>query len=80
MSKAIGAIVEVKHIEDTLDDVETTYISFGEYDEETNADSYGVDDNNIYFYCDDEEELKKLMLSWSAEDFVVLSYELVYED
>lgn len=33
----------------------TAYISFGEWDEETNLDSFGVDDDYIFYYFDRQE-------------------------
>lgn len=61
----------------TPDDAEYWYISFGEYDEETGCDSFGIGDYSIAYYADDEEDLKKMMSQESWHDFYVLSYELV---
>ena len=52
------------------------YISFGSYLEQDNEDSFGIDDDDIFYYAADEEELKALMTPGSANDFIVLSYEL----
>ena len=34
------------------------YISFGEYNEQTDCDNYGIDDEAILFYCPESEFLK----------------------
>lgn len=64
---------------DTNEEGDSYYFSFGEYNEdnEPDHDSHGVPDENIFFYCEDEHELKSYMTK-GAEDFVVLGYELVY--
>ena len=57
------------------------YFSFGEYndDNEPECDSFGVPDDRIFFYCEDERELKAFMTA-GVEDFIVISYELKYDD
>lgn len=56
------------------------YISFGEFDAERNTDSYGVNDDTIIYYVNDESELRSFMKQTSnPDDFWVLDYELVYE-
>lgn len=73
--QAIGAWAEIEYLPEG--DTTSAYFSFGQYDEENDADTYGVQDNKIFYYCDgDEYEMQQLM---SAEsDFRVLSYELEY--
>lgn len=44
------------------------YFSFGEYDEVTESDSFGVDDGNIFWYCSEEE----LIAIGEGNDFQVL--------
>ena len=60
---------------------EGMYFSFGEYNEdnEPECDSFGVPDDRIVYYCEDERELKAFMTA-GVEDFVVTSYELEYDD
>jgi hypothetical protein len=57
------------------------YFSFGEYDEEIDEDndSFGMPDSEIFFYCDGEHALKSYMTK-GMEDFVVISYDLAYND
>ena len=77
-NKAVGANVLVRYLDKNVEGKEfETYISFGEYDEENNTDSFGMDDNLIFFYCKAEEDILSLMTA-GAEDFIVLGYELVY--
>lgn len=60
----------------------SAYISFGEYNEETYCDSFGVPDDKIFFYAEGEDGLKSLMLMdvCHPDDFTVLSYELEYQN
>lgn len=60
------------------EDYEYWYISFGEYDDETGCDSFGIADYHIAYYADDEEDLKKMMSQESWHDFYVLHYELMF--
>ena len=63
------------------DDVECeVYVSFGEYDEKKNCDSFGVNDDKIFFYCKDEEELKTLAKPNNGNDWFFTSYDLVEND
>jgi hypothetical protein len=52
------------------------YFSFGNYDEEKEADSFGVADCKIFYYCDDGENEMKRMQN-NGFDFKVVNYELV---
>lgn len=72
---AIGANVRYKWLDDGAEG--KSYISFGEYNEETNMDSYGVNDDYILFYCSGENALKSLMTE-GVEDFIVTEYTLAY--
>lgn len=54
------------------------YISFGGWDEESGRDSFGVNDDDIFYYCDrGEVELRELMTPQLGADWYVLDYELV---
>ena len=52
----IGAWCEIEWLDDLAKGFR--YISFGEYDEENDSDSYGVADDAILFYCPESEFLK----------------------
>ena len=71
----IGAWAVVQFNDEPLS--KEVYVSFGEYDEVNNIDSYGVDDDSIYYYFENVKEL----VEWDASvnDFAVLEYEFVFE-
>lgn len=71
----IGAWATVQFNDETL--TKDVYVSFGEYDEVNEVDSYGVDDNSIFYYFENVKEL----VEWdtSNNDFAVLGYEFVFE-
>lgn len=71
----IGAWATVQFNDETL--TKDVYVSFGEYDEVNEVDSYGVDDNSIFYYFENVKEL----VEWDASvnDFAVLEYEFVFE-
>lgn len=76
MSEARGATATIRWA-DNNEVVEGMYFSFGEYDEESGLDSFGVRDERVFFYAQGEEEMKEFMSgNTSGTDFVVLSYEL----
>jgi hypothetical protein len=77
IKKPIGAFATIQYIDDE-DPIEGVYFSFGEFDEDSMEDSYGVSDLFVFFYCEGEEDLKSFTKK-GAEDFIVLSYELEYE-
>jgi hypothetical protein len=76
----IGAYANIRW-NDTNEEVDGYYFSFGEYDDENEPDhdSFGVRDDRIFFYCEGEHALKSYMTK-GMEDFVVLSYELEYKN
>lgn len=74
--QAIGATCAVQ-FDDGMT-VEGYYFSFGQYDEENDADSYGIPDGSIFYYCFEGEEELKALKDNHAGDFRVLSYELEY--
>jgi hypothetical protein len=79
----IGAYATIKWLNDD-EIVDGYYFSFGdcaEFNEETGdygTDSYGVDDSAIFFYCDGECSLMSYMTE-GVEGFIVISYELEYD-
>jgi len=75
ISNLIGAHATIKyHDENETKDV---YISFGEYDEVNGIDSYGVDDDCIFYYFKNLDEFKK----WNPNEneFSIIDYELEYD-
>lgn len=59
---------------DTGEELEV-YFSFGEYDEETDCDTFGVPDSEIFFYCTDEEEVQSFMIG-DEEHCTLIGYEI----
>ena len=72
---ARGAWATVRFLDET-DTLSPVYISFGEYDEDKNQDTFGVHDERIFFYCENEAELIDLMKEGKGADFIVLGYTL----
>ena len=46
------------------------YFSFGEYDETTETDNFGVNDEDVFFYCSEGELLA--MVGGDSNDFQVI--------
>ena len=81
--KPIGAYVTIQWLDANGKPEEDTeysgvYFSFGEFEEDTDCDSYGVPDDRIFYYAFDAHDLNKLKDSDS--DFKVIDYELEYQD
>lgn len=79
--EVIGATVVLKwwHDEEPIG----AYCSFGEYDEETERDSFGIEDVEIFFYFDGPEELQQVKeqdRSTNSLGFDILDYRLEYAD
>jgi hypothetical protein len=69
----IGAQVEIEWLSGGT---ESAYVSFGEYDEDTNEDSHGICDDFIfgYFTIDELNQYK----TKPFDGFKVLDFELVH--
>lgn len=72
MSKFKGATVSIQWLDDKTT-IDGYYIQFGEAPIENDA----IDDGHVFYYCDNEDDLKALMQKSNCLDFVVLSYDLV---
>lgn len=55
----IGVMVDYRFVNDTH--TLEGYVSFGEYDEDTDQDSYGIPDEYIFYYCESLQELESLL-------------------
>ena len=71
--QTIGAWATIEW-RDTGETLAPVYFSFGQFDGE-HHDSFGVSDDRIFFYCEDEHELRQLMTDGTGNDFTVLDYE-----
>jgi hypothetical protein len=79
MSKQVRGAEVLIRWKDTHYQPERVYFSFGQYDEETGRDSFGINDDVVMFYCEGVEELETLNES-GAEPFEVLEFALEYVD
>ena len=60
------------------DTTQMVYISLGTWHDDDETDSFGVRDDEVFFYCEGIEELEELSDPNNAEDFVILDYSLVH--
>ena len=74
-AKVIGGWATVRYL-DEQEPLGNVYFSFGDYDEETGLDTFGIHDDRVFFYATGEDELKEMMNENELRDFVVLDYEL----
>jgi hypothetical protein len=76
----IGAQVSIKWLDQLeFEPIEGAYISFGEYDEDNETDSYGIPDECVLYYANGVDELKRLMdVDKTPSDFIVVEYNLTF--
>lgn len=72
----IGAYATVYYRWDDPEETFDAYFSFGEYEPEEGADSFGYPDDLVFFYAEGEDEIKRFMDPESQEDFLVVDYDL----
>jgi len=72
--KPIGATCIVKWLSDG--GTERVYISFGEYNEDTEEDGFGVPDSHVWGYSDDVDGIAEAY----EHDIKILDAQLVYMD
>lgn len=75
----IGAYATVYYKDEPDNLIEGVYFSFGDYLENEDTDSFGVNDLRIFFYAEGEEDMKSFMDADGVEDFVVTDYELEHQ-
>ena len=73
----IGAIATIQ-FDNEPEPIEGYYFSFGDYDEDTNSDSFGVNDHRVFYYAQGEADMVALSKP-NGGDFVILSYELEFQ-
>ena len=70
MDNPQGAYVTIQWLDDDSI-VDGYYVHFGDIPEE------GVNDDHVFYYCDDVVDLERLKHRSNCLDFIVLDYELV---
>lgn len=86
--KYIGPMIRGAHCVIKMNDggsVREAYISFCNSEEviagEVDKDSFGISDNDIYYFAvGGEAEIKNVLMVEGSADFIVLSYELAFTD
>lgn len=69
------AVIVYSHTKTTHD----VFISFGEYNEQTGLDSFGMFDHHIFFYSN-PKEVEEIFCSLDGHDgWEILEYELIYK-
>jgi len=77
MKTPIGAYATVQWIEDNPAEYSQVYFSFGQFDEEKEQDTYGVNDSRIFYYAEDQYDMESMKNN--THDFKIVSYELEYQ-
>lgn len=72
--KAVGAYATIRLANEIEE--RTVYVSFGTYNQFLESDSYGVLDEDIFYYFEGEAELKEFMKDSELNEFRVMSYVL----
>jgi len=73
---AVGAVVKMRWF--GTEEIVTNYVSFGQYDEDKDMDSFGVPDDEIVYYCFGGEDELKAMIGSTDHSFEIYDYEVVY--
>lgn len=76
----VGAWIYMIWKDDPQLEVHKQYISFGEYDEETETDGFGVPDLNVFYYFDKLEDILNVMMDSTRSEFRIQKYEPVYAE
>ena len=77
MMTPIGASCAIRYHDSK--DYFTAYISFGTWEDDAERDSFNVLDTDIFFYCQDLQELEALTAVDNGGDFIVKAYALEYQ-
>ena len=79
MNTPIGALVTFEWVNTDPPVQDTAYFSFGDYDDVSETDSFGVPDTRIFYYVDGAEAgLKEMMAATDPFEFKIISYDLTY--
>ena len=77
IKQPIGAYATVQWIDSEPSQYSDVYFSFGQFDEEKDKDTFGVNDMNIFYYAHDPHDMEKMKNN--TRDFKVISYQLEYQ-
>lgn len=72
----IGANCEIEYLDNKQ--VSQAYFSFGQYNDSSNQDSYGINDERIFYYLFQGESDIDSFMKPGAEDFIIKKYEIEY--
>ncbi len=78
MKTAIGATCEIEWKEEPGKTM-YRYVSFAEWVDDATEDSFGIADEEIFFYCPGGEKELMGLMGDSPEDFKVLTYEVQWK-
>jgi hypothetical protein len=73
MTNLIGAYCQIQW-QDNKQKVDGVYFSFEQYNAETEITASGINDEKVFYYADNEKELKSLMKP-NDGDFIITEIE-----
>lgn len=78
MNKPIGALVRFEWLDESAIQ-DKAYFSFGDYDDVSETDSFGIPDERIFYYVDGGEAgLIEMMNNPNLPEYKIIGYELTY--
>lgn len=78
MNKSITGYIATVQFNDEPELISGYIFKIGSFDEETATEEECIADANVFFYLQDEQEIEQLKEHGSV-DFIVLSYEPLYD-
>lgn len=78
MNKPITGYIATVQFSDEPEPISGYIFKIGSFDEETASEEEILADANVFYYLQDEQEMELLKTDGGAQDFIVLSYEPLY--
>lgn len=78
MNKPITGFIATVQFNDEPEPISGYIFKIGSFDEETASEEEIIADTNVFYYLQDEKEMETLATDKGAQDFIVLSYEPLY--
>lgn len=78
MTKPITGYIATVQFNDEPEPISGYIFKIGSFDEETASEEEILADTNVFYYLQDEQEMELLKTNGGAQDFIVLSYEPLY--